>query len=71
MGIHVQGDLEAAMVMAQHLEVYCGAGDRTKAGGEKKGTEKFQKRNKKGATLTVQGNEAKEVVQVIQNQLKK
>ena len=46
-GAHVQGDLEAAMAMAQCLEVYCGAGDGAKAGGEKKGSGKFQKRNKK------------------------
>ena len=70
-GVHVQGDLEAVMAMAQRLEVYRGAGDRAKAGGAKKGSEKVQKRNKKGAALTVQGNEKEEVVQVIQNQPKK
>ena len=71
MGAHVQGDLKAAIVMAQRLEVYRGAGDRAKAGGEKKGPGKFQKRNKKGVALAVQGNEAEEIVQVIHNQPKK
>ena len=48
-GAHVQGDLEVATAMAQHLEVYCGAGDRAKAGGEKKGSRRFlKKQNKKG-----------------------
>ena len=70
-GAHVQGDLEAAMAMAQRLEVYRGAGDGAKAGGEKKGPGKFQKRNKKGAALIVQEKEAEEIVQVIHNQLKK
>ena len=70
-GAHVQGDLEAVMAMVQRLEVYRGAGDGAKAGGEKKGSGKFQKRNKKGTALTVPGNETEEVVQVIQNQLKK
>ena len=71
-GARMQGDLEAAMAMAQHLEVYRGAGDGAKAGGEKKGSERFpKKQNKKGATLTVQEKEAKEVVQIIQNQPKK
>ena len=68
MGAHVQGDLEAAMAMTQRLEVHCGAGDEAKASGEKKGSEKFQKRNKKGAALIMQGNETEEIVQVIQNQ---
>ena len=70
-GAHVQGDLEAAMAMAQRLEVYRGAGDGAKAGGENKGSGKFQKRNKKGAALAVQEKEAEEIVQVIQNQPKK
>ena len=52
-GAYVQGDLEVAMEMAQRLEVYCGAGDRAKARGEKKRLGKFQKRNKKGAAFTV------------------
>ena len=64
-GAHVQGDLEVAIAMAQRLEVYHGAGGRAKASGEKKEFGKFQKRNKKGAALIVQGNEAKEIVQVI------
>ena len=66
-GAHVQGDLEAVMAMAQRLEVYRGAWDRAKAGGEKKGSGKFQKRNKKGATLVVQEKEVEEIVQVIHN----
>ena len=44
---------------------------RGQAGGEKKGSGRFQKRNKKGAVLIMQGNETKEIVQVIQNQPKK
>ena len=70
-GAHVQGDLEAVMAMAQRLEVYHGARDGAKAGGEKKGSGKFQKRNNKGAALTVQEKEAEEIVQVIDNQPKK
>ena len=47
-GGHVQGDLEAAMAMAQRLEVYRG-GDGAKAGGEKKGSGgKFKKTKQKG-----------------------
>ena len=38
---------------------------------KRKGQEKFQKRNKKGAALAVQEKEAEEVVHVIQNQPKK
>ena len=59
------------MAMAQCLEVYRGARDGAKVGGEKKGSGKFQKRNKKGAALAVQEKEAEEIVQVIQNQPKK
>ena len=66
-GAHVQGDLEAAMAMAQRLEVYHGVGDGAKAGGEKTGSGKFQKRNKKGAALAVQEKEAEEIVQIIHN----
>ena len=58
----MQGDLEAVMAMAQRLEVYRGAGDGTKDGGEKKGPGKFQKRNKKGEALIVQEKETEEVV---------
>ena len=43
-GAHVQGDLEATIAMAQHLEVYRG-GDGAKAGG--KGPKEF-KNQKKG-----------------------
>ena len=71
MGAHLRGDLEAAMAMAQRLEVYRAAGDGAKAGGEKKGSGKFQKRNKKGAALAVQEKETEEIVQVIHNQPKK
>ena len=55
------------MAMAQGLKLYRGARDGAKASDEKKGSGKFKKRNKKGATLTVQGNETEEIVQVIQN----
>ena len=54
-GAHVQADMEALMMMAQRLEVYRGAENGAKASGEKKGFGKFQKRNKKGAALIVQG----------------
>ena len=70
-GAHVQGDLEAAMAMAQRLEVCCG-GDGAKAGGEKKGSAgKFKKQNKKGTVTMVQGNGTVEIVQVIQSQQNK
>ena len=42
-GAHVQGDMEAAIAMAQRLEVYRG-GDGAKAG--EKGTQKIQKAEK-------------------------
>ena len=61
-GAHVQGYLEAAMAMAQRLEVYRG-GDRAKAGGEKKGSRgKLKKQNKKGTVAMAQGNETEEIV---------
>ena len=69
-GAYVQGDLDAVMVMAQRLEVYCGAEDGAKAGGEKKGSGKFKKKQKGGSTCSA-GKEAEEIVQVIQNQPKK
>ena len=50
------------MAMAQRLEVYRRARDGAKAGGEKKGSRRFQKKNKKGTVLIVQENEAEEVV---------
>ena len=43
-GAHVQGDLEAAIAMAQRLEVYCG-GDGAKTMG--KGPKKVQKPEKR------------------------
>ena len=42
-GAHVQGDLEAAIAMAQHVEVYRG-GDGAKA--SEKGPKKFKKQKK-------------------------
>ena len=60
------------MAMAQRLEVYHRAGDGAKAGGEKKGSGRFlKKQNKKGIALTVQRNETEEIVQVIHNRPKK
>ena len=41
-GAHVQGNLEAAVAMAQHLEVYRG-GDGPKTGGVGKGPKGFKK----------------------------
>ena len=71
-GAHVQGDLEAAMAMAQRLEVYRGAGDGANAGGEKKGSGRFPKeQNEKGAALAVKEKEAEEAVHIIHNQPKK
>ena len=52
MGAHVQGDLEAAITMAQRLEVYCG-GDGAKIG--EKGPKKFKKQ-KKGMSAQVEGS---------------
>ena len=52
MGAHVQGDLEAAIAMAQRLEVYRG-GDGVKAG--EKGPKKFKKQ-KKGMLAQVEGS---------------
>ena len=62
MGAHVQGDLEAALAMAQRLEVYRG-GDRAKAG--EKGPKKFKKQ-KKGMSAQVEGSLSGETVQVVQ-----
>ena len=50
--------------------MYHGFGDGVKAKGEKKGYGRFPKKKKKGKTDIV-GNEAEEIVQVIQNQPKK
>ena len=52
MGAHVQGDLEAVIAMAQHLEVYRG-GDGAKVGG--KGPKKY-KNQKKGMSMQVEGS---------------
>ena len=51
-GAHVQGDLEAAIAMAQRLEVYRG-GDGAKAG--EKEPKKFKKQ-KKGMSAQVEGS---------------
>ena len=58
------------MAMALRLEVYCG-GNRAKPDGERTGSGKFKKQNKKGTVATVQGNKAQETVQLIQSQQKK
>ena len=58
MGAHVQGDLEAAIVMAQRVEVYCG-GDGAKAG--EKGPKKFKKQ-KKGMSAQVEGSSSRGTV---------
>ena len=52
MRAHVQGDLEAAIAMAQCLEVYRG-GDGAKSGG--KGPKKY-KNQKKGMSKQVEGS---------------
>ena len=61
-GAHVQGDLEAAIAMAQCLEVYRG-GDGAKAG--EKGPKKFKKQ-KKGMSAQVKGSSSGGTVQVVQ-----
>ena len=63
-GAHVQGDLEAAITMAQRLEVYRG-GDGAKASGKRPG--KFKKQNqKKCAMAQLKGSSFGETVRVIQ-----
>ena len=61
-GAHVQGDLEAAIAMAQRLEVYRG-GDGAKAG--EKGPKKFKKQ-KKGMSAQVEGSSSGGTVQMVQ-----
>ena len=61
-GAHVQGDLEAAIAMAQRLEVYRG-GDGAKAG--EKEPKKFKKQ-KKGVSAQVEGSSSGGTVQVVQ-----
>ena len=65
-GAHVQGDLEQAMGMAQHLEVYRG-GDGAKPSGSK-GSRKFKKQNKQGSVAQVQGNTSGGTALVVQGQ---
>ena len=63
-GAHVQGDLQAAFAMAQHLEVYHG-GDGAKASG--KGPKKFQNQNqKKNVIVQVEGSSSRGTAQVVQ-----
>ena len=60
----MQGDLEAAIAMAQRLEVYHG-GDGAKASG--KGPKRFKNQNqKKGVTAQVEGSSSRGIVQVVQ-----
>ena len=54
------------MAMAQRLEVYHEAGMGPKLVGRRKDPE-ISKKNKKGVAFIVWGNEAKEIIQVIQN----
>ena len=55
-GPHVQGDLEAAIAMAQHLEVYYGGGG-AMASGSEKGSKKYKNQNqKKGNMAQVEGS---------------
>ena len=64
MGAHIQGDVEATIAMAQHLEVYHG-GDRAKANG--KGRRKFKNQNqKKGVTAQVKQSSSGGTIQVVQ-----
>ena len=61
-GAHMQGDLEAAIAMAQRLEVYRG-GDGAKT--TTKGPKKF-KNQKKGNMAQVEGSSSRGTVQVVQ-----
>ena len=61
-GAHVQGDLEAAIAMAQRLEVYRG-GDGAKTASKK--PKKF-KNQKKGNLAQVEGSSSGGTVQVAQ-----
>ena len=58
----MQGDLEAAITMAQRLEVHRG-GDGAKASG--KGSKNF-KNQKKGVTTQVEGSSYGGTIQVVQ-----
>ena len=62
MGAHVQGDLEAAIAMAQRQEVYRG-GDGAKT--TNKGSKKF-KSQKKGNVTQVEGGSSGGTVQEVQ-----
>ena len=62
MGPHVQGDLEAAITMAQRLEVYR-CGDGAKVG--EKGPKKY-KNQKKGMSVQVKGSSYGGTVLVVQ-----
>ena len=62
MGAHLQGDMEAAIIMAQCLEVYRG-GDGAKTSG--KGPKKFENQ-KKGVTAQVKGSSSGGTVQAVQ-----
>ena len=66
-GAHVQGDLEAAIAMAQRLEVYRG-GEGSKSGNGGKGSRK-QKMQKKGQIAQVEGSSGGTVL-VVQQQTK-
>ena len=59
---HVQGDLEAAMAMAQRLEVYHGGDGAKGSGNGKKGSGNYKNQKKKGIVNTVQENEANATV---------
>ena len=61
-GAHIQGDLDAAITMAQCLEVYYG-GDGAKVGG--KGSKKFNSQNKSGMAQ-VEGSSLGGIIQVVQ-----
>ena len=61
-GAHVQGDLEAAIAMAQRLEIYR-SGDGAKTSG--KGPKKF-KNQKKGNVAQVEGSSSGGTFQVVQ-----
>ena len=62
----MQGNLEAAITMAQCLEVYHG-GDGAKANGSRKGSKKYKNQNpKKGVTTHVEGSSSEGTIQVVQ-----
>ena len=65
LGADVQGDMEAAIAMAQHLEVYHG-GDGAKASGGGKGSKGFKNQKQKKRNMAqVKGSSSRGTVRVV------